>query len=303
MFEIRVPATSANLGPGFDCLGFALKLYNSFKIERIESGINTSIIEQPSGRELALSLEENLFYHAIKKIYDMTGNKLNGIKLTETVNIPFARGLGSSATAVVAGLYAGNRLLNHPFNDDQIIDLAVEMEGHPDNVLPAIRGGFVINVMTESGLVYKKIEIDNNIKLVVVIPDFKLKTEDVRKILPLDVPYSDAVFNLSRTALLVSCFQENDFSQLKVAMEDKLHQDYRSELIPGFHQVIEKAYSHGALGVALSGAGPSMLAISEKNEKEIGQAMVNVFLNHNINSEFIVINPDNKGCIISRDIL
>lgn len=302
MLEIKVPATTANLGPGFDCLGFAIKLYNSFKIDRINSGFETVIYEQLTGKEIELSLEDNLFYHAMKKIYEMTNNLLDGIKLTAEINIPFARGLGSSATAVVAGLLAANKLLDYPFSEGQIIDIAVEMEVHPDNVLPALKGGFVISVMTEEGLVYKKIKLAEDLKIILVIPDFKLKTEDVRRVLPEKYTSKQAIFNLSRTALLTSCFQDNDLSQLKDAMDDKFHQDYRSKLIPGFYQVIKSAYKKGAYGVALSGAGPSILAIVKENAKDIGEVMVNSFSDYNIKSKYIVTNPDNNGCLIKGEV-
>mgnify|MGYP002276990601 CR=1 FL=1 len=300
MLEIRIPATSANLGPGFDCLGFAIKLYNSFIIEEISTGIETVINDKVSGKEIDLSLDDNLFYHGMKKVYDLTNNNLDGIKLTEIISIPLARGLGSSATAVVAGLLAANIILDYPFTEEQLIDIAVEMEGHPDNVLPALKGGFVINVITEEGLVYKKIELDQNLNIVLVIPDFKLKTGDVRKVLPEKLGFKDAIFNLSRTALLTSSLQDNNLGKLKIAMEDKLHQDYRAKLIPGFHEVIASAYQQGALGVALSGAGPSMLAIVNDNAEQIGEKMVASFSNHNIKSEYIVTKPDNKGVIIRK---
>ncbi len=300
MFEIKVPATTANLGPGFDCLGFAIKLYNSFKIEKINSGFETIIFDQITGKEIDLPIEDNLFYHAMKRVYNKTNNTLNGIKLTERINIPSARGLGSSATAVVAGILSANILLDYPFSEKELIEIAVEMEGHPDNVLPALKGGFVINVMTESGLVYKKIELDKDLKFVFVIPDFELKTEDVRKVLPDKYTVKEAIFNMSRTALLTSCLQSNDLSQLKDAMDDKLHQYYRSKLIPGFYQVVNSAYEKGAYGVALSGAGPSILAIVKGNTKDIGEVMVKSFSDYNLKSKYIVTNPDNNGYLLIK---
>lgn len=300
MFEIKVPATTANLGPGFDCLGFAIKLYNYFKVERINSGFETVIVDQITGKQINLPIDDNIFYHAMEKLYDKTNNILDGIKLTEKINIPSARGLGSSATAVVAGILSANILLDYPFSEKELIEIAVEMEGHPDNVLPALKGGFIINVMTENGLVYKKIELDKDLKFIFVIPDFILKTEDVRKVLPEKYTIEEAVFNLSRTALLTSCLQSNDLSQLKVAMDDKLHQYYRSKLIPGFYQVINSAYKKGAFGVALSGAGPSILAIVKENAEDIGEVMVNSFSDNNIKSKYIVTNLDNNGYLIEN---
>ncbi len=298
MFEIKVPATTANLGPGFDCLGLAIKLYNSFMIERINTGFEIVIFDQITGKKIDLPIEDNLFYHAMKKVYDKTNNTLDGIKLTEKINIPSARGLGSSATAVVAGVISANILLDYPFSEKELIEISVEMEGHPDNVLPAFKGGFVINVMTENGLVYKKINLDKDLKFVFIIPDFELKTEEVRKVLQEKYSIKEAIFNMSRTALLTSCLQGNDLSQLKDAMDDNLHQYYRSKLIPGFYQVVKSAYEKGAYGVALSGAGPSILAIVKENANDIGKVMVNAFSDYNIKSKYIITNPDNNGYLL-----
>lgn len=298
MIEVRVPATSANLGPGFDCLGFALNLYNKFKIEECDSGLEVIIRDKTSGKILEIPVAENLFVKAIEKLYKLTGKKLDNLKLIEEVEIPFARGLGSSATAVIAGLTAGNYLLGNPFTEKEIIDFAVEMEGHPDNVLPALKGGFIINVLSKDGLVFKKLKLAESFKFIIVIPDFELKTEEVRRVLPDKIGFKDAVFNLSRTALLVTCLQERDLSNLKVAMEDSLHQDYRAKLIPGFNQVIEAAYQEGAAGVALSGAGPAILAIANKNTDNIGKRMVTTFENIGISSRYLVKKIDNIGCKI-----
>jgi len=301
MLEIRVPASSANVGSGFDSLGFAINLYNIFKIEKTKKGIETKIIDQTSGKSLILPPEDNLFYQALKRIYTAAGRNIVGLSLTEIIDIPFARGLGSSASAVIAGLVAGNYLLEKPFSEKEIIEFAIEIEWHPDNVLPAYKGGFIISVISDEGIIYKKVALDEEIKFLFIIPDFKMKTEEVRKVLPASIPLQDTVFNLGRTALLTASLMEKDLDMLKIALEDRLHQDYRSKLIPGFYNIIETAYHHGAYGVCLSGSGPTIMAVVDKNEEMIGKAAVNEFKRHDISSTFIVKTVDNYGCKIIED--
>lgn len=300
MLCIRVPATSANLGPGVDSLGLALQLYNLFKVEKIDSGFETIIIDNITGEERILSREDNLFFQALNRIFRLQGKSPDGIRLIEEVEIPFARGLGSSATAIIAGLIAGNILLGKPLTQNEIIKVAVEMEGHPDNVLPALLGGFVINVNPVENLVYKKIALDDRLEIVIVIPDFELKTLELRNVLPIKVDHQDAIFNLSRAALLTSCFLQNNLDGLKTAMEDRLHQIYRSELIPGFEKVIEDAYNNGAAGVALSGAGPSLISFTKANAHDLGCSMVSSFNKYNVKSRYIVTRVDNRGLTVEE---
>lgn len=299
MIKVRVPATTANLGPGFDSLGIALNLYNYFIIEEIEEGLETINIEQSSGRSLEIPLSENLFVKAMEKVYQRLNKKMDGLKVTEEINIPFARGLGSSASAVVAGLLAANYILGKPLKEEELMEIAVDMEGHPDNVLPAFKGGFIVNVITDDGLVHKKLEITEELSFIVLIPDFELKTEDVRKVLPTKISYTDAIYNLSRVALLTASFYDKDFKILKTAMEDRLHQDYRSRLIPGFYQLMDAAYNEGAIGFALSGSGPSVLAIAEQNANNIGKVMVDEYKKQGISSKFLIKTVDNYGCKVT----
>ncbi|NLJ83555.1 MAG: homoserine kinase [Halanaerobiaceae bacterium] len=296
MIKIRVPATTANLGPGFDCLGIALNLYNYITIEKIDQGLEAVLIDQTSGSILDLPLENNLFVQALSEVSKRTGQKIDGIRITEEINIPFARGLGSSASAVVAGLVAANFLTGESLGEEELIEMAVKMEGHPDNVVPAFKGGFVINAISNKGVCYKKLELDGDLKFIVLIPDFELKTTAVRQALPGQIGYPDAVFNISRAALLTASFYDRDFRLLRTAMEDKLHQDYRSRLIPGFYQVMEAAYEAGALGVALSGSGPTMIAIAKENMDEIGRAMLEAFKENEIKARYLVKTVDNQGC-------
>jgi homoserine kinase len=297
MFEIRLPATSANLGPGFDSLGLALQLYNTFYFKQIEDDIKIRLLDE-SGNTINLSPEDNLVYQTMKGLFTDYGKPCTGFELTGKIGIPIGRGLGSSATAIIAGLVAANRYLGNPLTEESLIKKAIAIEGHPDNIVSAFYGGFNINVLTDKGVISKKIKLDETMQIVLVIPDFQLSTRELRQILPEKVSYRDAVFNHSRTALLTACFYEHNLDLLSTAMEDRLHQDYRAPLIPGFQEIINRAYQTGAKGIALSGAGPTIIAICRKKAEVIGQVMVDVFKSHQIDSRYLITVPDNRGIMI-----
>ncbi len=298
MLRIRIPATSANLGPGFDSLGIALKIYNDFYFKKIDRGIKVRVIDKNTGQELNIPREKNLTLTAMERLFSRTDTEFDGIEIIEEVTIPLERGLGSSATAVVAGLVGANKILDEPLTEGDILELAIAIEGHPDNVIPAFKGGLIISVMTDKGLMFKKIKVAQNLKIVMIIPEFSLDTKELRKILPGSVDLKDSIFNHSRTALLMSCFYENDWDNLIYAMEDSLHQNHRAKLIPGFKEIVQAGYKAGALGVALSGAGPSILAFFTIDGKEIGQTMVEKFQDFEIKSRYLITGPDNDGLIV-----
>ncbi|ACL69558.1 homoserine kinase [Halothermothrix orenii] len=299
MFTIKIPATSANLGPGFDSLGLSLQLYNKFTFKRLKSSdIRIKIKEVDTGNIIELPIKDNLIYRAMMYLFERYDVRPEGIELMEEVAIPFARGLGSSATAILGGLFGANIMLGEPLEDEELLKIAVKLEKHPDNVVPALKGGFVINVLKGSDLYYKKINPGEQLRVILCIPEFQLKTEDLRQVLPRQIEFKDAVFNHSRTAFLTSCFYERDWESLRVAMQDRLHQDYRSSLIPGFDEVVKSAYDNGAVGVALSGAGPTVISFAKDKGDKIGEAMVKAFGHYNINSKYIETGLDNKGLIL-----
>ena|SRR5690554_1733598 len=300
MYHICVLATTANLGPGFDSFGLALKIHNHFYVTEINKDLKFSAVERDTGKKVKLGLENNLVFSVMKRVFSRFNRTLEGIELREEIEIPLARGLGSSATAVIAGLLAANYILGNPLTEDEMIKMAVNIEGHPDNVVPAFKGGFVINIPADEGPGYKKLEITADLKVVVVIPDFELKTAESRNILPETLSYQDSIYNHSRTALLVASLYQRDYQDLAVAMQDRLHQDYRAKLIPGFYKVLEAAYKSGAYGVALSGAGPSIIAISGSKTDEIGRAMVNTFSEYGVKSKYLVSTTENRGAFIEK---
>ena len=266
MLKIKVPATTTNFGSGFDTFGLALNLYNTFKVEfskkysvEIE-GFCTGIPEN----------EENLFIKVYKRACNYFGFKERPIKLIQRNEIPPARGLGSSATAIVGGIEAAVNLNNANVELEEKLKLAFEFEKHPDNIIPAFVGGFVI-CTTNGKAGFKKIEFPSELKLVFVIPDYEVPTQKAREVLPKSLNLKDAVFNIQRSALLIASLLTKDYKLLKEAVKDKIHQIYREKFVPGLSQAIEESYKFGALATFLSGAGPTICSVTLENEEIIGQ--------------------------------
>jgi len=292
--RVKVPATTANLGAGFDTFGSALTLYNIFEVEEYE-GIVIQTEPKDSFLEKA---ENNLFVQVLKYACEKRGKTFYGAKVKQITNVPVARGLGSSATAIVGAILVSSAVSKTELTDERFFEIAYRFEPHPDNLLPAWKGGFITAVKGENTTVYTRFEMPQDIKAVVVIPSIKIPTEEARKVLPDKVSFKDAVFNIQRASLFVSAIVKGDYSLLKTAMEDRLHQPYRKKLIPGFDDVVSSAYSKGALGVALSGAGSSMVAIAKDNFDGIGKAMVEAFRKNGVNSEYKVLSFDNRGAVL-----
>ena len=289
---VKVPATTANLGAGFDTLALALDLYNYVTIE-----LNTKThieIENEGKNSLPLD-EDNIVYIAAKAVFDMAEIKMDGLKIKMVNNIPLARGLGSSASARVGGAIGANYLLGNRFSKDEIMSLTAELEGHPDNVTPALFGGFTISYVDNERLRYFKISPNVKFKIIVVIPQFEVSTSMAREILPSEISRDGAVFNISRACLLVSSILTGQLEYIGAGMQDMLHQPYRKKLVPGMEDVFEAAMRNGARGVALSGAGPSIVAFATESFEAIGKSMQGAFLEHNIESRFLVTEVNNNG--------
>lgn len=262
MITVTVPATSANMGPGFDSIGIALNLYNRFSMEECDH-----IDISSTGGESIPNDETNLVYQCAKRVYEICGKPMSGLRLIEDCSIPQTRGLGSSSACTVAGLLGANALLGNPLHQENIIDLAAAIEGHPDNSTPAILGGFCTSLL-EYGKVWSvRVPIADKVDFVAFIPNFELSTETARGALPATIPHHDAVFNLARAALLTGSLVTGDLHNLQVAVGDCLHQPYRFSLIPGGEEVVRSAKGLGALGAFLSGAGPTIIAMVDKEDK------------------------------------
>ncbi|AVQ38462.1 homoserine kinase [Clostridium sporogenes] len=295
MIEVRVPATSANIGPGFDCLGVAVNMYNKFFVEEIKEGL---IFE---GCEDKFKNEDNLIYVAMKKCFDKIGYKPTGLRIKMESDIPVSRGLGSSAACVVGGIVSANELAGRVLNKKELLDLAVEVEGHPDNVNPAFCGGMTVSISDNKEIIYSKVKVSEGIKFCALIPDFTLSTEKARTVLPKSIDYKDGIFNVGRTALMVSALNNGDFHLIKHACKDKLHQDYRAKLIENFYSIKKQCEKLNSLGVFLSGAGPTIMVMIKEEENYFSKN-IKVFLDTLKNKwEVRELKIDNIGTIINNN--
>ena len=242
---IQVPATMANLGCGFDCLGLALPIYNTIIVEETVlpgSGIEINIIDERNP-DSVLNIptdKNNIVYKAIELLYSYIGQVPDELKITIKTQIPVARGLGSSASVVVGGLMAANTLLRNPADEAVLLSIATEIEGHPDNITPAIKGGVTLSSWEDDGsVVYRKLPWYDDWKVTVCIPDYELATEISRSVLPKEVALKDAAFNLRRSAMFVEALHTHDSELLKLAMRDRLHLPYRRKLVPGLVAIMD----------------------------------------------------------------
>ncbi len=263
MIRIQVPATSANLGSGFDSLGIALDLYNQVWMEESDT------IDITCRDNIAVPTDENnLIYWAAKQVYEKCGRKLPGMKIEQLNNIPMARGLGSSSACIVSGILGANRLLGSPLSRQDLINLAAKIEGHPDNTTPAIEGGLAASAI-EAGRVYSvSVPVSGRIRFVLFIPPFELKTEKARSVLPEQYSRGDAVYNLSRSALMAASLFSGKLENLRVAVQDKIHQPYRAGLIDNLDNVFRLSYELGSLGTYISGAGPTIISMIDADDTE-----------------------------------
>ena len=271
VIKVRVPATAANIGPGFDCLGVALNIYNDIEVEECNEGLSINISGERCG-DVPVD-ETNLVYRSMKKVFDVAGFSPKGIRLNQKNGIPITRGLGSSAACIVGGMTAANALAGFPFDKNELMKMAVEADGHPDNVVPAMMGGMTAACMEDGEVLYVKIQPPEGIKFAVMIPDVMVKTAKARMIIPRTIPLEDAVFNIGRTAVLVASFLTGSTDNLMTATQDRIHQPYRKALIPHWDEVYSYSRELGAKGVFLSGSGPTIIAILDKGYSHFVQQM------------------------------
>jgi homoserine kinase len=292
MVRVKVPATTANFGPGFDCLGASLGLYNYIDMEFSDE---PKVYVKGEGVEEIPLDETNLVYQAAAKVLKRADvNK--DLKIVLENHIPLARGLGSSAACIVGGLMAANNLIGDIFENSELLKIATEMEGHPDNVVPAAFGGFCLSMIYENKIIYKTFPMPFWLKFVVCIPDFELKTEDARKILPEEINFKDAVFNISRTAMLVAAMAQGDLSNMDIFCQDRLHQPFRSQLIPGMEKILTTVREKGAFAGFLSGSGPTVVCLTLRERADaLGEHMVDIFSRAGIKSCYKVLSSDSEG--------
>jgi homoserine kinase len=290
---IKVPASTSNLGPGMDTLGLALTLYNIYEITLTEGEPHVQIVGK--GKGVYPENEENLVYQSAQLLVNRLGRADYRFKILIRSSIPTSGGLGGSATARLAGLVGANFLLGNPLTEEDIVDLAIKLEGHPDNVIPAFYGGFTVSCLTETGVKFIRCDFPAHLRVVLAIPDFYISTEEARKCLPDKIPFQDVLFNTSRTAILVAALLTGHIDFLSFAMEDRVHQIYRKNLIKPLPEVVEAALKAGAKGCALSGAGSAILALATDKEDQIGEVMKAVLQSYGIECEVLVLDVDKKG--------
>ena len=295
---VRVPATSANCGPGFDTLGLACNLYNYFTYELIDQGFSLKI--EGEGTEKLKAGKNNLAFLSFYKVWDMIVGSKTGLSVIMSNNIPLSRGLGSSSTAIVAGLVAANHLTGNTLSKNEIVQLATEIEGHPDNVAPAILGGMTISYVDNGRASSLKFLPLKPFKLVAVVPDMPLATSLARRAIPKTVPHQDAVFNTSRAALLVGAMLTGNYQHLASGLDDRLHQPYRAHLIPGMEDAFKAAVNNGAFNAIISGAGSTLMAYVPINVscEAVGKAMCKALSEHDLHSVFHILDIDTEGAVV-----
>ncbi|WP_055076488.1 homoserine kinase [Pseudanabaena sp. 'Roaring Creek'] len=284
IFEVSVPATTGNLGPGFDCLGAALSLYNRFEFSLAE---RLTITASGEGADKVERDEKNLVYQGIAKFYQHIDRPIPAIAFHTDTAIPLSRGLGSSATAIVGGIFGANLLAGSPLDRNALLDLAISMEGHPDNVAPAMLGGCQLMASNQAGgWEFCHLAWHEDIAIAVAIPDFELSTAEARKVLPKQFSMHDAIFNASHLALLTHAIQTGKDNWLRAGLQDRLHQPYRQNLIKGMAELQDAAIAAGAYGMVISGAGPTLLSLAPMGTIEsVAQAMQQAWLAMGVSSE------------------
>jgi homoserine kinase len=293
--RIVAPATTANIGPGFDCLGMALDLPTVFELSVGELG--PWQVEYVGGAPIPAPPSDgrNLVARCVDRIFQLTGSsRPSSLRLRINLGAPLARGLGSSATAIVGGMMAANEFLGRPLNDEDLLAEMVAMEGHPDNVVPCFAGGLSSSLLLD-GRVYRVcVQPHPSLRCVVFIPPYALSTEEARRAIPKTIPHRDAIFNMSRVPLILEGIRTGDLDLLRAVVEDRLHEPYRKSLVRDFDRIRDHALEAGAAAVILSGAGPTQLAFCSEGT---AQAVENAWRKlENYDGQTVrVLLPDSRG--------
>lgn len=296
MILVRVPATSANMGAGFDSLGIALGLYNTLRISEIDSGI----VVYNNSKDFIPIGEKNLVYRAVCRVFDEVGYAKKGIKIIQNSDIPVTRGLGSSSACIIGGMLAANVISGRKLSYPEILNLAADMEGHPDNVTPALFGGFCAAACEKGKTIFTSNKLSPKLKIAIMVPDFFVSTRASRTGLPENVTLKDTSYNISRAALLTSLLINGKYDDLKYAVGDKIHQDYRKDNVNNFDLILEKSYEYGSKATYLSGSGPTIVSLLSENYGEFEKNMT-VFLNTLDDKWKVrVLSIDNVGAILKE---
>ncbi len=295
--RVSVPATSANLGPGFDSLGLALDLRTSVVLHEIPAGLEVTISGEGAGS--LPNNSTNTIVQAAYRIYEAVGKRPQGLRLSCENNVPIGSGMGSSASAILAGMVGANDLLGSPLSAYKLVTLASRMEGHPDNIVAAYSGGLTVGSSADHDLIYRRVDVPP-MTVAVVMPQVELSTEQLRAALPAQVSMADAVANLSRTALVVEALRDGDLDLLARVMHDRLHIPYRKSLIPGYDAALTAGFDAGAAAITLSGAGPSIIAFAETGHEQIARAMADAVRETGYDARYWILPVAQDGARIER---
>jgi len=295
--EVRVPATSANLGPGFDALGMALSIYLEV---RFRPAPRLSIRAEGRDAELIPPTESNLIWQTAVAVSEHSGRPMPGVELIINNDIPIGKGLGSSAAALVAGVVLADEILGLEWDRHKILDEAARIEGHPDNVSAAALGSIVASAIDSDGITRAvRMELPARYGVAIVVPDFILPTSEARLVLPDSYSRADAVFNIQRSALLIAALLTQTTDAFHAALEDRIHQPYRLKLVPGLREMLELRLP-GLLGAALSGAGPSVLVFYERGSESVVEEFTSIFARHGHASEILWAHIPDHGYDVQR---
>lgn len=290
--KVKSPASSANIGPGFDSLGVALTLYNTAEFEIIDEGFEIVIMDDAVFLPLG---EDNYVYKSFKTVFEKAGEKVPPVRIKLWSDVPVTRGLGSSSSSIVLGLMGANKLLGDRFTKDELCNIATAIEGHPDNVVPTILGGFVASVYEYDEVISAKAEVPDALRFYAMIPNFYMQTKAARGILPKYVSMRNGVYNLSHTALVTAAFMQGNYKLLKHAVKDRFHQRYRFPKIKSGEYVARCARRFGALCSYLSGAGPTIMCIVDKDFEQF-ESKMNKLIKTNLKDwELKMLTVDNQG--------
>ncbi|HKE57764.1 MAG TPA: homoserine kinase [Pyrinomonadaceae bacterium] len=299
LFEVRVPASTSNLGAGFDCFGLALQLYLTARARPVPgSDVPCQVHISGVGNSASLPTDKtNLIYRSMAFAAEQERLELPPVEIVVRSEIPNASGLGSSGAAVVAGIKLCSLLTKHKLSNDKLLAYATHLEGHPDNVAPSLYGGFVVSAVAAGGEVFTtKSAWPARIKILAITPQLQLETSVARAALPRMVKRADAIHNLQRTALFTTALARRRYDLIWEAMSDRLHQPQRESLVPGLSEVLALPQVPGLLGLALSGAGPSVIALVTGDTKKIGKMIARCFQPYKIKTTTRELQVDNAGC-------
>lgn len=299
--KVKSPASSANLGPCFDCAGIALPLYNIVKTKKTNDGKIVVIIDEKGDVRRFEVDEKNIIFQSFKKFHEKINTQMIGYEVNVETEIPIARGLGSSASVIAGALIGANELNGKPLSEHDLINIAASIEGHPDNTTPALTGGFVVASIEDDGTVlYEKIKWCDDWKISVCIPDYKLLTELARSVLPKEINFKDAVYNIQKSAQLITAITNGNEDIMRSALKDRIHQQYREKLIPGMVDIIEKLREEqNVLGCVLSGAGPTLAVITKgDNIDNVKQIVHKIWYDLDIKYQIMTFDPTNQGATV-----